>query len=66
VLVLSNKAIHFEQVLSNREKHVEQVLSNKAIHVEQVLSNKGKEFHMAPPLNKCKIPDKKDSEKGLF
>jgi hypothetical protein len=37
-----------------------------AIHVEQVLSNKGKEFHMAPPLKKCKIPDKKDSEKGLF
>jgi hypothetical protein len=66
VLVLSNKTIHFEQVLSNREKHVEQVLSNKAIHVEQVLSNKGKEFHMAPPLIKCKIPDKKDSEKGLF
>ena len=25
-----------------------------------------KEFHMAPPLKKCKIPDKKDSEKGLF
>ena len=21
---------------------------------------------MAPPLNKCKIPDKKDSEKGLL
>jgi hypothetical protein len=25
-----------------------------------------KEFHMAPPLKKCKIPDIKDSEKGLF
>ena len=24
------------------------------------------EFYMAPPLKKCKIPDEKDSEEGLF
>jgi hypothetical protein len=66
LLLRATEKKHVEQVLSNKAKHVEQVLSNKSIHVEQVLSNKGKEFHIVPPLKKCKIPDKKDSEKGLF